>query len=297
MLAAAGVASDHADLWLPAALTVVSTIGWLPFLLAVVALPSEGDLGFFASAVVLSPSFPLNVVLPAVALVCTVLVASLVSATGGAVLLRAIGQLRGIATAGRSIDEEVARVWLIGLACLVPALLVGVAVVLVAANVAPGEYQSPDLGRGPFFLRLAQDVSPLLALEVVAVVIGQAVSAGATRATTGEAGIGVRRALGAGLRGLAAHPVRRIALAATSAVALAGWLLVTWALLRVLWTPIGRQAGEGALLAPASVALLVGFVAIWLCLVIAGGLLHAWSATWWTLEVPPDSAARPGGGE
>ena len=170
MLAAAWVASDHADLWLPAALTVVSTIGWLPFLLAVVQFPSDGDLAFFASSVVLSPSFPLNVVLPAVALVCAVLVASLVSATGGAVLLRAIDRMRGAGTPRRSIDEEAARAWLIGWAGLVPALIVAVALVLVAVGIAPGEYQSPDLGQGPFFLRLARDVWPLLVLEAAAVV-------------------------------------------------------------------------------------------------------------------------------
>ena len=106
MLAAAWVASDHADLWLPAALTVVSTIGWLPFLLAVVQFPSDGDLAFFASSLVLSPSFPLNVVLPAVALVCAVLVASLVSATGGAVLLRAIDRMSGAGTPRRSIVAD-----------------------------------------------------------------------------------------------------------------------------------------------------------------------------------------------
>jgi len=31
--------------------------------------------------------------------------------------------------------------------------------------------------------------------------------------------------------------------------------------------------------------LLVGFVAIWLCLVAAGGALHGWAATWWSLEL------------
>ena len=35
--------------------------------------------------------------------------------------------------------------------------------------------------------------------------------------------------------------------------------------------------------------LLVGFVAIWLCLVLAGGALHAWSAATWSrlLAGPP----------
>src|SRR5439155_339034 len=92
------------------------------------------------------------------------------------------------------------------------------------------------------------------------------------------------------VRGLArppSPPLRRIAIAVGTDAALGAWLVVSWALLRVLWTPIGRQADDGALLTPASAALLVGFVAIWLCLVAGGGVLHAWSSTWWSLEDPP----------
>ena len=78
---------------------------------------------------------------------------------------------------------------------------------------------------------------------------------------------------------------------------LAAWLVLTWGLLRILWIPIGRQAESGALLAPASVALLVGFVAIWLCLVAGAGMLHAWSSTWWSLEVDaPEMGTRSEGG-
>ena len=78
---------------------------------------------------------------------------------------------------------------------------------------------------------------------------------------------------------------------------LLAWLVLTWGLLRILWIPIGRQAESGALLAPASVALLVGFVAIWLCLVAGAGVLHAWSSTWWSLEVDaPQMGTRSEGG-
>jgi hypothetical protein len=96
----------------------------------------------------------------------------------------------------------------------------------------------------------------------------------------------------AGFRELVRRPLRRIAIAAAIDLAFVAWLVATWALLRVLWTPIGRQAGEGALLTPGSVALLVGFVAIWLCLVAGGGALHAWSSTWWSLEEAPETGRR-----
>ena len=173
-----------------------------------------------------------------------------------------------------------------------PALAAAVAVLAVVSGVAPGEYQSPDLGQGPFLVRLARDVWPLLVLEAAAIVIGQAFAAGAVRASLSPQPISVGRALSAGLSGLRRRPLRRIAIAVGTDAALAAWLVVSWALLRVLWTPIGRQAEDGALLTPASAALLVGFVAIWLCLVAGGGVLHAWSSTWWSLEDPPGIGTR-----
>ena len=86
-------------------------------------------------------------------------------------------------------------------------------------------------------------------------------------------------------------------------VARIGYLVVARVLLRVLWAPIeARLSGEG--FGIAVVLLLVGFVAIWLCLVLAGGALHAWGSVSWTrlLEArgrdagavaPMESRSRP----
>jgi hypothetical protein len=292
-LAAAHVAADHSELWPSAALAAMSAAGWLPFVLAVVPLPSEGDLAFSVSSIVLSPSFPLNVVLPGAALFFVVVAASVLSATGEAVLLRTIYGLMGVAPAERSIDDAAARLWLLRLVASLPALAVVVAMLAMLAVVGPGEYQSPDLGRGPFLLRLALDVWPLIVLLVAAIVVGQAFAEGAARASIGPGRNSLRRALGAGVRGVLRRPLRRLAIALGVELALAGWLVATWALLHVLWTPIGRQAGTGALLSPGSAALLVGFVAIWLCLVAGGGMLHAWSSTWWSLEVGAPEIGTP----
>jgi hypothetical protein len=286
LLAAARIASDHGELWLPGALATMSSIGWLPFVLAVVPAPSDGDLAFAASSVVLSPSYPLNVVLPAVALICAVVSATLLSATGEAVLLRTINRLLGFA-ARRSIDDDAARVWLIRLVASVPALVVGVALVAMIAAVGPGEYQSPDVGRGPLLVRIATDVWPLLVAEVAATGIGLAFAVGALQASV-RAPVSIRGALEAGLRDLRRHPLRRILQAVTLEAGLAAWLVVTWALLWLLWMPIGRHAQDGTLLTPVSLALLVGFVAIWLCLVAGAGILHAWSSTWWSLDAERD---------
>ncbi|MGH2401712.1 MAG: hypothetical protein ACRDE6_03285, partial [Candidatus Limnocylindria bacterium] len=62
-------------------------------------------------------------------------------------------------------------------------------------------------------------------------------------------------------------------------------------LLGVLWAPIGARLGIG----PIEIAtglLLVGFVAIWLCLVLAGGALHAWSAATWSRLLVTDAPGR-----
>jgi hypothetical protein len=284
-LAAARVASEHAELWPAAALAAVSAIGWLPFVLAIGSLPSDSDLAFFASSAVLSPSFPLNVVLPVAAGISLLLSASVLKATGDTIMQRGIGRLTGLPAPERSLDEEAARRWVVQLVAALPVLLMGLVLLVVVAGVAPGEYQSPDLGQGPFLVRLVRDVWPLLALEAIAVVIGQAFATGAVRAGLDRQRDGVARAVAAGVRGLLQHPVRRLGITIVVDLVSGGWLLVTWALLRVLWAPIGRQAGNGALLEPGSLALLVGFVAIWLCLVAGGGVIRAWATTWWTLEL------------
>jgi hypothetical protein len=293
LLAAARVASDNGELWLPGALATMSSIGWLPFVLAVVPLPSDGDLAFFASSLVLAPSYPLNIVLPAVALVCAVACATLLSAAGEAVLLRAIGRLRGRGPAQTSIDDEAVRVWLIRLVASLPVMVViGLLLVMIRA-VGPGEYQSPDLGRGPLLVRIAADVWPIFILGAVAISSGQAFAAAALRANLGPA-VSIPSALGMGLRDLVRHPLQRLSQSVAVEAGLAAWLVATWALLRLLWIPIGRHAQDGTLMTPVSLALLVGFVATWLCLVAGAGVLHVWSSAWWSLEDSEAGTVRLG---
>jgi uncharacterized RDD family membrane protein YckC len=57
------------------------------------------------------------------------------------------------------------------------------------------------------------------------------------------------------------------------------------ALLRVLWAPISVDLAAGHLVSAQILLLLVGFVAIWLALVLAFGALHAWVSTLWSLEL------------
>ena len=59
-------------------------------------------------------------------------------------------------------------------------------------------------------------------------------------------------------------------------------------LLGVLWAPIGTQLAIGGGFEIGTGLLLLGFVAIWLCLVLAGGALHAWSAATWSRLLATD---------
>ena len=62
-------------------------------------------------------------------------------------------------------------------------------------------------------------------------------------------------------------------------------LALATALLRVLWAPIRVELAAGQLVSPQALLLLVGFVAVWLALVLAFGALHAWVSAWWSLEL------------
>ena len=63
-------------------------------------------------------------------------------------------------------------------------------------------------------------------------------------------------------------------------------------LLRILWSPVSLQLGEGQLGGPQTLLLLVGFVAIWLCLLVGIGALHVWASAWWTLALEPELPER-----
>ncbi len=61
-------------------------------------------------------------------------------------------------------------------------------------------------------------------------------------------------------------------------------LVVTTALLSVLWLPIAGALDGGRLATPATLLLLLGFVAIWLGLLLAAGAVHVAVSAWWAIE-------------
>ncbi|HLY35865.1 MAG TPA: hypothetical protein VKU35_04050 [Candidatus Limnocylindria bacterium] len=293
-LLAAAVAAERVALWVPGALAAISFLGWVPFVLAIVTLPSVGDLGFFGSSLGISPNYPWNVALLALAVGMAIVAASIVIAGAEASLQREIESVAAVDGSQRSLDDEIARLWAVQVVAAVPALVVTAVTLLVVASVAQGEYQSPDIG-GPFAVRVARDVWPLLVALLACVLAGQAFGASAQRAVRGRAARTLPGALAFGLHELLRRPLRIAGLTLLTDVALLAWLGISWALLHVLWAPIGRAVGRGALLESGTALLLVGFVAIWLCLVAAGGALHAWSSLWWSLEIGRDAVGEGGG--
>ena len=267
-VSAASHVAERSSLWLPGALAWMVTVGWMALLLGVARPPTVAELTFFGAGIVTSGQWPWNGIAILAAVVVLISTAIALASVAEAALLRG----RRVGTA------DVLRAFLVGVACVVP-LAVAVAALLVALSfVAPGEFNAPEPGSGPL-LRTVVALGPFLAVTLLAAVVGGAIHAAAIRsAVDGDGAWSALRAAPATLgRAGAAEIGQMLALL----VARIGYLALTAILLRVLWAPIDdRLSGEGFGLPV--ILLLVGFVAIWLCLVLAGGALHAWGSVSWT---------------
>jgi hypothetical protein len=272
--AAAVEAGDDSRRWLPGALAALAFLGWLPFVLVVVPLPSAGDLAFLGADLYTRPLTAVGLVLVVASVIA---LAGLLAALGAVVVLRHEGVAQRVGVPGLG-----GRVWGVQLLASIPCLAAAAALVAGLAVVAPGEYQSPNIG-GPVEWRIARDLVPLIALLVLAVLVGQLFGGAVTRRVARGRSIGC--ALSDALGDLRHRPLRGAAVALlTMLVQLIG-LAASFALLRILWAPIRLQLANGLISSPPTVLLLVGFVAIWLCLLIAAGVVFAWASAWWTKEL------------
>ena len=263
--------SERPALWLPGALAWVASVGWIPLLVAVAHPPSDAELTFLGARIVTSGAWPWNAVLIGVLATAVVVVAFALVAVANAALLGLVdGRPPMAGTAGRLLG--------IALIAAIPGTIIFVVLLAVAASVAPGAFNAPEDRGGPV-LRTIVGVAPVIVGLAIAIVLGAAFAAVAAR-TRGIRSAGRRLALvgGAGwaqvVLGTLVH---------------AAFLVLAALLLGVLWAPIGGELGIGGGIDIATALLLVGFVAIWLCLVLAGGALHAWSAATWSrlLAGPP----------
>lgn len=277
---AAQVAADRSDLWPAGALASLAFLGWVPLLL-VVARPDAGDLTFLASSLRASGAYPANVAALGVALIAGVVMLCLLAAAAEAVLIRTAAG----AEPGHPPFSHAALVGLtIVLLCALPAAAAMLALLLGAVALVPAEFQSPDLGV-PLAVRLAGLLLPFLLVLLLATLAGQAVGGAAFRFALAPRAPPIPRALARAARELPGRPWGRIGVAGAGLLADLIAAALTYAVLRVLWAPIASELGRGRLASPDTLLLLVGFVAIWLALLLAAGALHVAVSAWWALEL------------
>lgn len=281
--AAAALASDRSDLWPAASLAALAYLGWLPLLLAV-APPQVPDVAQLAVQLASASLFPVNVVILCAVLVLGFMVLCLLAAIGEVAI---VDRLRPASAAGRERAQSTLVALAVILVAAVPASLAIAWLLVAAVDVAPAVYAAPG-SASSVPARLAAMLVPQLAVVVAAVLAGQVIGGIALRrallAVENGADAGSIVSLRGGVRLLGRRPLPWLGVAAVGWLKDAFLLGVSWGLLTILWRPIGEAIGPGLLGSPQVLVLLVGFVAIWLSLLLAAGALHAFVSAWWLAE-------------
>jgi hypothetical protein len=272
---ALAVAGDRADLWPAGTLAWLAYLGWLPLVVAL-APPTVDGVQRLGVDMYSSSTFPWNLVALSAG---WVLVFGLLCLLGAAseVALRRLAAGRQAHGMARDTFSAFAVVLISSL----PVVAAAGAALIGAITVAQGAFLSAE-GTLPVLLRIASQVLPQLTALLLALVVMQAFAAVALRRLGGGEALHAMRRAASEMR---RRPVRRLATAAVVALVDAAVLALQIALLGVLWEPIGVGLRDGRLASPDTLLLLVGFVAIWLGLLLAAGALHAAASAWWTLEL------------
>ena len=260
--------ADEPRWWLPGGLAWLTTIGWIPFVAAVVRPPSVAELTYLGSGLWTSGLWPLNLVLLAAAAVALVVVALALAAAGTAVLVAG-------AEGREASAKDVGGILVLSLLGAAPVALSVLTIAVAIVAIGPAEFNRPGAEAGPV-LRVLARLAPLLVFGAIVAIAAStlaglagraAVRTGSVASAVAEVPASARRAGRAGLWHLAVSVAIGI-----------GFLVLAGLLLAVLWAPIRSALENRAPLDLAGVLLLVGFVAIWLCLVLAGGAIHAWAS-------------------
>jgi hypothetical protein len=283
-MTAARVAAERSELWPPGALSWLAFVGWLPFLATVPGPPEEAEITFFGAGLVTSGAWPLNVIVLGVGLAALVLVAFGLGALGEAALRSELAPSRS-----SGLWSTVRRLFGVRLLAAGPAAIGLVVLLLGLAAVAPGEFSSPDIG-GNVAIRIVGRVAPLAVAALALLLASQALAAAAER--TNVAGGSALESLTAGIRRLRDRPWAALAVVLVTFGGRLVYLIGAALLLSVLWSPIDALLAAGFGFDAGTALLLVGFVAVWLCLVLGGGAMQAWASIWWTLELTAASMTR-----
>jgi hypothetical protein len=161
------------------------------------------------------------------------------------------------------------------------------------AQVAPIEYTSPAV-ETPILMRIVAATLPWEIALVAVIVVGQAVGAAALQRSLRPSRNGPFQGLRWAVGDLLRHPLPRLATALAITVSDALVLVVNLVLLRILWAPVAGDLAAGRLATPGTILLLVGFMAIWLALLLLGGVLHVAASCWWRLEAGGAASAQRG---
>lgn len=274
-LAAARLAGDRAELWFPGALVSFAAAGWLVLLLTVAPDPDAAGAAGLGMQLLASPWWPWNVVVLGVAIVSGLVTILLAVAFGEVTLMMGLSDP---ARDGRAltVPKAMAVLTVASLPALGAALLLGWLVAPAAVDaVIAGDPATP------VSTRVLEVTWPYLLLLSVVVVGVQAVGAAGLRQRGWQALATVRR------RG---H--RLVPQAAVTFVAFIGAQALTGGMLAVLWDPLADRLAIGGLAQPTTAILLLGFVWIWLVLVIICGVVQAWTSAWWQAELGAGSRAE-----
>jgi hypothetical protein len=277
-LVAARLASDRAELWLPGALLPFAAAGWLVLLLTVTPLPDAAGATGLGFQVMASPWWPWNVVVLAVAVVSGLATLLLVVAFGEVALLMGLAD-PAAADPLPTVPRAMGVLTLVSL----PVLAAAVALAWLAAPEVVDAVAVPD-PTTPTFLRVLGAAWPYLLGLAVVIVVAQAVGAAALR----------RR--GHGLGAVGRQFPRLLPQAAVTMAAFVIGQLATAYVLALLWRPLEPRLGDGGLAQPTTLILLLGFVWIWLVLVILAGVVQAWTSAWWNVAMDggPATASMEG---
>ncbi len=273
--------SDRPELWLPGSLAWVVTVGWLPLIVAVARPPSVSDLTFVGARIVTSGAWPWNAVLLGAGLLAVLTLAFTAAAAANASLSALVRRRPFVA-------GDAVRLLRVSVLSALPAGIAVASLLLAAAVVAPAEFNNPDPQGGPLMGTLLR-LAPYIGLAGLTVVAGVGISTIAGRlAIDRRAGtIDAMRTAGR----LVTRPASVIHLLVSVLLAI-GLVIVASLLLGVLWAPIRVDLAAIGWFDLGTGLLLVGFVAVWLCIVLGGGALHAWSFATWSRLVATDAAER-----
>jgi hypothetical protein len=274
--AAAAHVADRPRLWVAGGLAWLVTVGWLALVVGVARPPTVGELTAFGAGMATSGAWPWNLVaILAVVLAAAIAAASLAAAGEAALLGR-----------HRFALSDLRRALGISAVCGVPVVLAAALLAIGFGTIAVIEFNAPVDGGGPL-ARIALRLLPLIGLGLVMAWAAGALHAAAARGLgPGRSVLGALRQAPRSLRAARGAALTHTVVATLLRI---GYLVLAALLLRVLWAPIEARLVLGQIDLAAAL-LLVGFVAIWLCLVLAGGALHAWGSLTWTRIL--ESASR-----